>query len=171
MRRISGFALLALGMVALVLSTRSVLADDIVDAASKHDEFSTLVDAIKKADLVDTLKAPGPFTLFAPTNAAFKKIPAKKLAALLNSKSALVAVLTYHLLPSKMPAADLLKLKNGAKVKTVEGSDIILHNKKGVKVNKAEAVKTDIECDNGVIHAIDAVLLPPDLKSKTSKRP
>jgi uncharacterized surface protein with fasciclin (FAS1) repeats len=144
-------------------------ADDIVDIAAGNADFSTLVTAVKAAGLVDTLKGPGPFTVFAPTNAAFNKIPKKKLEALLKNKAALTAVLTYHVVPGKVMAADVMKLKNGTRVKTVEGSSLKITNKGGVKVDNAKVIKTDIEADNGVIHVIDSVILPADLKSKMGK--
>jgi uncharacterized surface protein with fasciclin (FAS1) repeats len=145
-------------------------ADDIVEVASNNPDFSTLVTAIKAAGLVDTLKGAGPFTVFAPTNEAFAKIPKKKLDAILKNKAELTAILTYHVLPGKVTAADVTKLKSGTKVKTVEGSSIIVKiTKGGVFVDKAKVIKTDIEADNGVIHVIDTVILPSDLKSKTGK--
>lgn len=171
MRRFARMALLPLLLVAMTLSARIVRADDIVDTAAKNDNFSTLVTAIKAADLVDTLKGAGPFTVFAPTNEAFaklkKKIGAKKFEAILADKAALTSILTYHVISGKVMAASVVKLKNGSKVKTVEGAAISIFNKNGVRVNKANVVKTDIECDNGVIHVIDAVLLPPAHKMKS----
>lgn len=142
-------------------------ADDIVDTAVKAGKFTTLVTAVKAAGLVDTLKGEGPFTVFAPTDAAFKKVPKRVLESLLKpeNKAKLTAVLTYHVLKGKVLAADVLKLKNGTEVETVEGAKVkVTHSKKGVFVNKAKVIQTDIECDNGVIHVIDAVLLPPAKK-------
>ena len=153
---LSAAALMALGM-----SAGAARADDIVDIASSNPDFSTLVTAVKAAGLVETLKGAGPFTVFAPTNKAFAKIPKAKLAALLKDKKALTAVLTYHVVPGKILAADVMKLKNSAKVKTVQGSTVTVTNKHGVKVNQANVVKTDIIASNGVIHVIDAVILPP----------
>ena len=153
---LSAAALMVFGM-----SAGAAKADDIVDIAASNPDFSTLVTAVKAAGLVETLKSAGPFTVFAPTNKAFAKIPKAKLASLLKDKKALTAILTYHVVPGKILAADVLKLKSGAKVKTVQGSSIVVTTKHGVKVNQANVVKTDIIASNGVIHVIDSVLLPP----------
>jgi uncharacterized surface protein with fasciclin (FAS1) repeats len=138
---------------------------DIVDTAVKAGSFKTLVAAVKAAGLVETLKGEGPFTVFAPTDAAFEKVEKAKpgtIAMLLKpeNKDKLVAILTYHVVPGKVLAADVLKLKNGTKVKTVQGSSLKVSNKHGVKVDKANVVKTDILCSNGVIHVIDSVIMP-----------
>jgi uncharacterized surface protein with fasciclin (FAS1) repeats len=154
---------LALGaatLLAVSLSARSAKADDLVEVGMKNPDFSTLVAAVKAAGLVDTLKSKGPFTIFAPTNAAFAKIPKHKLEALLKNKKALTAVLTYHVVPGKVMAADVVKLKNGTKVKTVQGGSITVRVKPGVMVNNAKVVQTDVEASNGVIHVIDTVLMP-----------
>ena len=133
---------------------------DIVDTAVGADAFSTLVAAVKAAGLVETLKSDGPFTVFAPTNEAFAKLPEGTVETLLKpeNKDKLIAVLTYHVVPGKVMAADVVKLKNA---KTVQGGevDIVVADGK-VKVDNANVVKTDIECSNGVIHVIDAVILP-----------
>jgi uncharacterized surface protein with fasciclin (FAS1) repeats len=135
-------------------------AKDIVDTAAGAEQFKTLVTAVKAADLVDTLKGEGPFTVFAPTDEAFAKIPKEKLEALLKDKKALAAVLTYHVVPGKVMAADVVKLDSA---KTAQGQSLKIVTKDGkVTVNGANVVKTDIVCKNGVIHVIDAVLLPPD---------
>ncbi len=132
---------------------------DIVDTAVEADQFKTLVAAVKAAELVDTLKGDGPFTVFAPTDEAFAKIPKDKLDALLKDKKALTAVLTYHVVPEKVLAADVIKLDAA---KTVQGKELkIAVNDGKVKINNANVIKTDIVCKNGVIHVIDAVLLPP----------
>jgi uncharacterized surface protein with fasciclin (FAS1) repeats len=132
-------------------------AADIVDTAKGAGTFNTLVTAIQAAGLTDTLKGPGPFTVFAPTDAAFAKVPKAKLDALLKDKVALAKVLTYHVVPGKVMAADV---KPGA-VKTVEGADLTVTAKGGkVMVDKAHVVKTDIAADNGVIHVIDTVVMP-----------
>ena len=154
------FALSAAAIVALGMSSRAARAEDIVDIAAGNPDFSTLVTAVKAAGLVETLKSDGPFTVFAPTNKAFAKIPKAKLAAILKDKKTLTAILTYHVVPGKVLAADVVKLKNGSKVKTVQGSTISVFNKKGVKVNKSNVIKTDIMASNGVIHVIDTVLIP-----------
>jgi uncharacterized surface protein with fasciclin (FAS1) repeats len=135
---------------------------DIVDTAAGADQFKTLVAAVKAADLVDTLKGDGPFTVFAPTDDAFARIPKDKLDALLKDKKALTAILTYHVVPGKVTAADVVKLDSA---KTVEGRAIkIAANDGKVKINNANVIKADIACKNGVIHVIDAVLLPPAAK-------
>lgn len=152
--------LFATGALALVLSTSGSKAADIVDTAVAAGSFKTLVAAVKAADLVGTLKGPGPFTVFAPTDAAFKKLPRGTLASLLKpeNKAKLVKILTYHVLPGKVVAADL-KGRSTA-VATVEGSQVQVNGKHGVRVNNARVVKADIVADNGVIHVVDKVLLP-----------
>jgi uncharacterized surface protein with fasciclin (FAS1) repeats len=133
-------------------------AGDIVDVAVGAGSFDTLVAAIKAAGLVDTLKGDGPFTVFAPTDEAFAKIPAADLDALLADKEKLTAVLTYHVVPGKVMAADVVKLDSA---KTVEGDSVtIVVSDGGVKVDDANVVKTDIVTSNGVIHVIDTVLMP-----------
>lgn len=141
----------------LALAIGSSQAADIVDTAKSAGTFNTLVAAVQAAGLVDTLKGAGPFTVFAPTDAAFAKIPKAKLDALLKDKAALTTVLTYHVVPGAVMAADV---KPG-KVKTVEGSSFMV-SMKGDKlaVDKAQVVKTDIAADNGVIHVIDTVIMP-----------
>lgn len=132
-------------------------AADIVDTAASAGSFNTLVTAVKAAGLVDTLKGPGPFTVFAPTDEAFAKIPKAQLDALLKDKAALTKVLTYHVVPGKVMAADV---KPGS-VKTVQGSNLTVSTAGGaVKVDSAKVVKTDIAADNGVIHVIDTVVMP-----------
>jgi len=141
-------------------------ADDIVETAMGNPKFSTLVTAVKAAGLVNTLKGAGPFTVFAPTNAAFAKIPAAKLKALLADKKALTAVLTYHVVSGNVMKSDVAKLKNGSMVKTVQGTSLTVKTSPAVMVNNAKVIATDIKCDNGVIHVIDTVLMP---KMTTSK--
>jgi uncharacterized surface protein with fasciclin (FAS1) repeats len=142
--------------LALGASALSATAADIVDTAVSAGSFNTLVTAVKAAGLVETLKGPGPFTVFAPTDEAFAKIPKAKLDALLADKAALTKVLTYHVVPAKVMAADV---KAGS-VKTVEGSSVTLATAGGVTVNGAKVVKADVAADNGVIHAIDTVIMP-----------
>ncbi|MGE8589935.1 MAG: fasciclin domain-containing protein, partial [Alcaligenes sp.] len=123
-------------------------AADIVDTAKSAGGFNTLTTAVQAAGLTDTLKGPGPFTVFAPTDAAFAKVPKDKLDALLKDKAALTKVLTYHVVPGKVMAKDV---KPG-KVKTVEGSSLtIAVNGGNVTVDNAKVVKTDVAADNGVI--------------------
>lgn len=129
---------------------------DIVDTAKSAGSFNTLVTAIQEAGLVDTLKGEGPFTVFAPTDAAFAKIPSAKLKALLADKEKLAKVLTYHVVAGKVMAADV----KAGPVKTVEGSNLTISTRDGVKVDKAKVVKTDILATNGVIHVIDTVIMP-----------
>lgn len=132
----------------------------VVDIAVGNPDFSTLVAALKAADLVDTLSGNGPFTVFAPTNAAFEKLPAGTLDSLLKpeNKAQLTAILTYHVVAGKVLAADVVKLTSA---KTVQGSDVAINVKDGgVKVDEANVVSTDIAGSNGVIHVIDTVILP-----------
>ena len=141
----------------LAFAIGSASAADIVDTAKSAGSFNTLIAAVQAAGLVDTLKGPGPFTVFAPTDAAFAKIPKAKLDALLKDKAALTKVLTYHVVPGSVMAADV---KPGS-VKTVEGSSFMVAMKgKNVMIDKAKVVKTDIAADNGVIHVIDSVIMP-----------
>ena len=152
--------LFAAGAFALALSTSVTKAADIVDTAVAAGSFNTLVAAVKAADLVGTLKGPGPFTVFAPTDAAFKKLPKGTLASLLKpeNKDKLVKILTYHVVPGKVMAADVAGKTTA--VATVEGDKVHVNGKHGVRVNNARVIKADIVADNGVIHVIDKVLLP-----------
>jgi uncharacterized surface protein with fasciclin (FAS1) repeats len=135
---------------------------DIVDTAVAAGQFKTLVAAVQAADLVETLKGEGPFTVFAPTDEAFAKIPKEKLEALLKDKKALAAILTYHVVPGKVMAADVVKLTSA---KTAQGKEVTIDAKEGqVTINGAKVIKTDIVCKNGVIHVIDAVIMPPSDK-------
>lgn len=134
---------------------------DIVDTAVSAGSFTTLVSAVKAADLVSTLKGPGPFTVFAPTDAAFAKLPPGTVEGLLKpeGRDKLKAILTYHVVPGKVLAADVVKLTSA---KTVQGADVsIAVEGSNVKVNGATVEKTDIAASNGVIHVIDTVILPP----------
>lgn len=132
---------------------------DIVETAVAAGSFKTLATALQAAGLVETLKGKGPFTVFAPTDEAFAKIPKAQLDALLKDKKALAAVLTYHVVAGKVLAADVVKLKEA---KTVNGASAkIMVNGGKVMVDGANVVKTDIIASNGVIHVIDAVIMPP----------
>jgi uncharacterized surface protein with fasciclin (FAS1) repeats len=136
-------------------------AKDIVDTAVEADGFKTLVAAVQAAGLVDTLKGEGPFTVFAPTDEAFAKLPAGTLEDLLKpeSKGKLTAILRYHVVPGKVLAADVVELDSA---KTVQGAEVAITVDGGnVKLNEANVTATDIECANGVIHVIDSVILPP----------
>ena len=138
------------------LASVPVYAKDIVDTAVAAGNFKTLATALQAAGLVETLKGPGPFTVFAPTDEAFAKVPKAQLDALLKDKAKLASVLTYHVVPGKVLAKDV----KAGKVKTVQGSELTVATAGGVKVDSANVVKTDIVADNGVIHVIDAVVLP-----------
>ena len=131
-------------------------AKDIVDTAIAAGNFNTLATALKAAGLVETLKGTGPFTVFAPTDAAFAKIPKAQLDALLADKAKLTAVLTYHVVPGKVMSKDV----KAGMVKTVQGSSLTVATMGGVKVDNANVTAVDIVADNGVIHVIDTVVLP-----------
>jgi uncharacterized surface protein with fasciclin (FAS1) repeats len=142
----------------LVVSNRGeYFMADIVDTAVAAGSFKTLVTAVKAAGLVDTLKSKGPFTVFAPTDDAFAKLPKGTVEGLLKDVPKLKAVLTYHVVSGKVMAADVVKLTSA---KTVQGQEVKIDTSKGVKVNDATVVKADVVADNGVIHVIDKVLLP-----------
>ncbi|HEY9744070.1 MAG TPA: fasciclin domain-containing protein [Coleofasciculaceae cyanobacterium] len=130
---------------------------DIVDTAVGAGSFNTLVAAVKAAGLVETLKSPGPFTVFAPTDDAFNKLPAGTVDSLLKDIPQLTKILTYHVVSGKVLSSDVVNLD---KATTVEGSDLKIDASSGVKVNEATVVTPDIEADNGVIHVIDSVLIP-----------
>jgi uncharacterized surface protein with fasciclin (FAS1) repeats len=147
--------LLVAGLIAFG-ATVSAQAKDIVDTAVAAGSFKTLATALQAAGLIDTLKGKGPFTVFAPTDEAFAKVPKDQLDALLKDKAKLTAVLTYHVVPGKVMAADV----KAGKVKTVQGSEITVGTMGGVTVDNAKVVKTDIVADNGVIHVIDSVIMP-----------
>ena len=142
---------------ALLGAALGAQAKDIVDTAVAAGQFKTLATALQAAGLVDTLKGPGPFTVFAPTDEAFAKIPKAQLDALLADKAKLTAVLTYHVVAGKVMAADV----KAGPVKTVQGKDLTVSTSPSVTVNNAKVVKTDIVADNGVIHVIDTVVMPP----------
>jgi uncharacterized surface protein with fasciclin (FAS1) repeats len=132
---------------------------NIVDTLVNDGRFTTLVAAVKAAGLADTLSGTGPFTLFAPTDDAFKKLPAGTVETLLKDpQGQLKQILLYHVVPGKLMAADVVKLTS---VKTVQGKNITISTKNGVMVNDANVTVTDIGATNGVIHYIDAVLIPP----------
>jgi uncharacterized surface protein with fasciclin (FAS1) repeats len=142
---------------ALAAASSMAVAADIVDTAASAGQFNTLVKAVQAAGLVDTLKGKGPFTVFAPTDEAFAKLPAGTLDALLQDKQKLAQVLTYHVVPGKVTAA---QVKPGA-VKTVQGQSLRLRTDAGaVMVDDARVIKTDVMASNGVIHVIDSVVLP-----------
>lgn len=144
----------------LMLSNAFATSKDIVDTAVSAGSFETLVAAVKAAGLVDTLKGDGPFTVFAPTDEAFAKLPEGTVENLLKpeNKDQLVAVLTYHVVPGKVMSGDIAGKSLDAK--TVQGSDLEIDATDGVKVDNANVVSADIETSNGVIHVIDTVVLP-----------
>jgi uncharacterized surface protein with fasciclin (FAS1) repeats len=157
---LSSFALacvLAFSFQASAADMSKAKSADIVDTAVAAGDFKTLATALKAAGLVDTLKGPGPFTVFAPTDAAFAKLPAGALDALLKDKAKLTKVLTYHVVAGKVTAADVVKLTSA---KTVEGQSVAIDARNGVKVGNAKVVKADVMASNGVIHVIDTVLIP-----------
>jgi uncharacterized surface protein with fasciclin (FAS1) repeats len=134
----------------------SAYAKDIVDTAVAAGNFKTLATALQAAGLVDTLKGKGPFTVFAPTDEAFAKVPKADLDALLKDKAKLTAVLTYHVVPGKVMAKDV----KAGQVKTVQGGMLTISTANGVMVDNAKVTATDIAADNGVIHVIDTVVMP-----------
>jgi uncharacterized surface protein with fasciclin (FAS1) repeats len=152
-----------LALTAAALMAGPAFADnhgkDIVDIAAGNESFSTLVAAVQAADLVDTLKGEGPFTVFAPTDEAFAALPAGTVEDLLKpeNKDKLTAVLTYHVVPGKVMSGDL---SDGMTANTVQGSDVTIGTTDGVSVDGAKVVQADIEASNGVIHVIDSVILP-----------
>jgi len=147
-------AILATGLSA------QAMAADIVDTAVEAGSFKTLVAAVQAAGLVDTLKGPGPFTVFAPTDEAFAALPAGTVEGLLKpeNKDALIAVLTYHVVPDTVMSTDL---QDGMSAATVQGKEVMIDLDSGPMVNDANIVSADIAADNGVIHVIDKVIMPP----------
>jgi uncharacterized surface protein with fasciclin (FAS1) repeats len=134
---------------------------NIIQTATASENCKTLIRAIGAAKLAETLDGPGPFTVFAPTDEAFAKIPKAELNALLADTAKLKKVLNHHVIAGKIMAADVGKLKDGSKVKAVDGSDLTVHVKGGsVKIDQSTITKTDIAASNGVIHQIDAVIMP-----------
>jgi len=150
------FASILIGSILAISSLTAFAAKDIVDTAVAAGNFKTLVVALKTADLVNTLKGKGPYTVFAPTDEAFAKIPKADLDALLANKEKLSAVLTYHVVPGKVMAKDV---KAGDEA-TVNGKTIKITTANGVVVNMSKVTATDIDASNGVIHVIDTVLMP-----------
>jgi uncharacterized surface protein with fasciclin (FAS1) repeats len=147
----------AFAAATLALGASLAQAADIVDTAVAAGQFNTLVTAVKAAGLADTLKGEGPFTVFAPTDAAFAKLPAGTLESLLADKAKLAQILTYHVVPGKVMSSEV---KTGA-VPTVQGQSLdVVADRSGVKVNQAKVVKADVVASNGVIHVIDTVVLP-----------
>ena len=148
---------LALVATAAFASGSGAKVNDIVDTAVAAGNFKTLATALGAAGLVETLKRPGPFTVFAPTDAAFAKLPAGTLDALLADKEKLTKVLTYHVVAGKVTAADVVKLQQAT---TLQGGAVRIDATSGVKVNNAAVVQADVMASNGVIHVVDTVLMP-----------
>ena len=160
MKRLRNLAAAAAIAVSGFAMSAQAFAADVVDTAVAAGNFKTLVAAVQAAGLVDTLKGKGPFTVFAPTDEAFAKLPAGTVENLLKpeNKDKLVAILTYHVVPGKVMAADVTGKE--LEVKSVEGAEIDVNGKNGVMVDNAKVVKADIVTDNGVIHVIDTVIMP-----------
>ena len=160
MNFVSRTVLAAVAAGSFALSSMSVKAQDIVDTAVSAGMFNTLVAAVQAAGLVETLKGEGPFTVFAPNDEAFAKLPEGTVEELLKpeNREQLVAVLTYHVVPGKVMSADIAGVST--KVASVQGSSLSIDATDGVKVDNATVIAADIETDNGVIHVIDSVVLP-----------
>ncbi|MCG7391806.1 fasciclin domain-containing protein [Microvirga sp. ACRRW] len=159
---IRNLAIATVAALGIVAGGSSARAADIVDTAVSAGQFKTLAAALTQAGLVSTLKGSGPFTVFAPTDAAFAKLPAGTVENLLKpeNKDKLTAILTYHVVPGKVTAADVVKLQQA---KTVNGKALKVSAKgSGVMINDANVTKTDIAASNGVIHVVDTVILPPN---------
>jgi len=161
-RVLAGLGIAAVAGVLVVSAATSAekaaTKKDIVDTAVAAGSFKTLVTAVKVAGLVDTLKGDGPFTVFAPTDEAFAKLPKGAIESLLKDKEKLASVLTYHVVSGKVMAADAAKLDSA---KTVQGGSLTIETEGGkVKINDATVAKADIVCTNGVIHVVDTVLMP-----------
>ena len=133
--------------------------ENIVETAIHAGSFKTLVTAVQAAGLVETLSGPGPFTVFAPTDDAFAKLPKGTVESLLKDKAKLNGILTYHVVPGKVMAADVVKLHSA---KTVQGQNLTVSSNGDVRIDAAKVIKTDILCSNGVIHVIDSVVLPKE---------
>jgi len=155
--------LIALSCGAVMATTIAVtshagsMSKDIVDTAVSAGSFNTLATALTEAGLVDTLKGEGPYTVFAPTDEAFAKLPKEQLDSILADKELLTAILTYHVVPGKVMASDVAALESA---ETVQGQSVNINTSSGVMINSAKVVQADIEASNGVIHVIDTVLVP-----------
>lgn len=167
------FAVAAVIAPALLFSAGAAKAQDIVDTAIAAGSFKTLVAAVQAAGLVDTLKGKGPFTVFAPTDDAFAKLPKGTVENLLKpeNRAQLRSILTYHVVPRAVPASRIVGAKSKQfGVKSVQGSMINVDTRRGVKVSGANVIQTDIRTSNGIIHVIDRVMLPPAPKAKKRVR-
>lgn len=160
MKTLRNSFLAAVMAVPLALGAVTAQAADVVDTAVSAGKFKTLVAAVQAAGLVDTLKGDGPFTVFAPTDEAFAKLPAGTVENLLKpeNRDQLVAILTYHVVPGKVMAGDLAGKKQA--VRTVQGSKLMVEAWNGVRVDDARVISADVQASNGVIHVIDSVVLP-----------
>ena len=159
---LKAFALIiSFALAACASQQEAETKQDIVGVAVTAGQFTTLVEAVQAAELVDTLRSPGPFTIFAPTDEAFANLPEGTVENLLNpdNKDQLVAVLKYHVVSGEISSGDIAD--QVALIKTVEGSKLVVDTKNGAKVDTANIVSADVEASNGVIHVIDTVLLPP----------
>jgi len=152
-------------LVATILAPTLARAADIVDTAVAAGSFNTLVTAVKAAGLVKTLKGKGPYTVFAPNDAAFAKLPPGTVESLLKNKAKLATILKYHVVPGRVKAADVAG--KSLQVKTAAGLPMNVDGTFGVRVNDAHVIQPDIEASNGVIHVIDTVLLPPAPSKKS----
>lgn len=150
---ISAVAFVAIASTAFAGSMKK----DIVDTAVEAGSFNTLATALTEAGLIDTLKGEGPFTVFAPTDEAFAKLPEDQLAAILADKELLTSILTYHVVAGKVMASEVTGMESAP---TVQGQTVSITSTSGVQINNANVVQTDIEASNGVIHVIDTVLVP-----------
>jgi uncharacterized surface protein with fasciclin (FAS1) repeats len=154
--------LLASALIGAVATSQRAERKDIVDTAVGAGQFKTLVKLVQEAGLVDALRGEGPFTVFAPTDEAFAKLPKAQVDALLKDKEALRQVLLYHVVSGKVMSQDVVKLRSA---KTLQGQNVNIRVQGNtVRINDAKVVKADIECSNGVIHVIDKVILPPNRK-------
>jgi len=160
MKNLRRLSLALIASLSFVFAGITFAADDIVDTAVANGQFTTLVAAIQAAGLVDTLKSEGPFTVFAPTDAAFAALSDGTVENLLKpeNKDQLIAVLTYHVVPGKVMSADIAG--KSLQVASIQGGELSVNATDGVKVDNATVVMADIETSNGVIHVIDAVVLP-----------
>ena len=160
MKFLRQFIIATIAVIPLAFGSLSAKAADIVETAVSAGKFNTLVAAVQAAGLVDTLKGDGPFTVFAPTDAAFAKLPEGTVENLLKpeNKDQLVAILTYHVVPGKIMSGDIAG--KTAMVATVQGSELSVNATEGVMVDNATVETADIEASNGVIHVIDTVVLP-----------
>jgi PGF-CTERM protein len=164
--------IISIAAIILLLASSALASETVASTASTNEtqniletaiaagNFSTLVEAVEAAGLADTLRGAGPFTVFAPTDEAFAKIPKEQLDALIGNRAALISVLNYHVVPGKVVSSDLA---NGMKLKTIEGQELTVNITDGsVMIDGAKVVQPDIMASNGVIHAIDSVMMPPE---------